>query len=132
MCAAGWRVDVDFATFSGETQREPFLRLSAIASFPGVAGDGFGNVIGQPVADLAELFDRANICFFIKLAQRRPIGVLIGIDAALRHLPDMRLVDVLQPFLAPADEDLALAVENGKAGAGAIGQIFEGGHVECS
>ena len=78
--------------------------------------------------DLAELLDRADAGFLVELAQRRLVGILAVVDAALRHLPDVGGVGVLGPVGAAADEDEAVAVEHHHAGAGPVGQGFEGGH----
>ena len=118
--------DVDLALVAGEAQREPFLRLAAIFALPGLADDLARDVVGQPIVDLAELLDRADVGLLVELAQRRRLWILALVDAALRHLPGMRLVDVLGPVDAPADEDAGLAVEHHHADAGAIGQGFEG------
>ncbi len=84
------------------------------------------NIVGQPLGNLAEALDRADIGFLAQLAQRRRPRVLAGIDAALRHLPDMPIIDVLGTIDAPADESEPGAIEHRQAGAGAIGKIFEG------
>src|SRR5690242_15717162 len=78
MAAAGVG-DVDFAVLAGEAHREPLLPLAAIATFPGASGDGSWNVVDQPIADLAELFDRADAGFLIEFAPGRFPGVFTGI-----------------------------------------------------
>src|ERR1700690_318628 len=94
MPAAAGMDDVDLAFLAGEAQRVPFLFLPAVFAAPGLADDLARNVVREPVGDLAELVDRTNAGLLIKLAQRCLVGVFVFIDAALRHLPDMRHVDV--------------------------------------
>src|SRR5262249_17631756 len=126
--AAGGVRDVDFAVFSSEAQRIPFLTLTAVLAAPGLADDLARNVVAELFLDLAELFDRADVGFLIELAQRRRPRILAAIDAALRQLPRVRGVDMLRPVDAAADEDAPLRVEYRHADAGAIGQGFEAGH----
>ena len=99
--------DVDLAFVAGKAQCEPFLRLPAILALPGLAEDVARDVVGQPVRDLAKLLDRADVGLLVELAQRRLVGVLALVDAALRHLPGVSFVDVFGPVGAPADEDAA-------------------------
>src|SRR5262249_46121745 len=126
--AAGGVRDVDFAVLSGEAQRIPFLTLPAVLAAPGLADDLARNVVAELFLDFAELFDRADIGFLIELAWRRRPRVLAAIDAPLRQLPRVSVVDMLRPVDAAADEDAPLAVEYGHADAGTIGQGFEAGH----
>ena len=65
--------------------------------FQACADDLARNVVGEPFRDLAELLDRADVGFLVELAQRRRVGIFALVDAALRHLPDVRRVDVLGP-----------------------------------
>src|SRR5687767_7403431 len=88
--AATGVLDVDLAVGAGEAQRVPLLLLPAIFSSPSEADDLAPNVIGEPLGDLAELLHGADTGFLIKLAQRGLVGILALVDAALRHLPDMR------------------------------------------
>src|SRR5262245_50432873 len=120
--------DVDLAVVTGEAHREPFLRLAAIPALPGLTHDLARDVIVEPVRDLAELLDRADIGLLVELAQRSRPGVLARIDAALRHLPGMGGVDVLGPAHALADEDAAGAVEHHDADAGPVGKGLEFWH----
>ncbi len=130
MRAAAGMHDIDLAFRAGEAQRVPFLFLPAVFAAPGLADDVARNVVSEPVRDLAELIDRADAGFFIELAQRGLVGVFVLVDAALRHLPDMRHVDMFGAAGAAADEHLALAVEHHDAGARAVGQRFIRGHDE--
>ena len=66
-------------------------------------------VVVEPVGNFAELLDRRDVGFFVQFAQCGRPRVLALVDAALRHLPDMREIDVLRPLGAPADEHEALA-----------------------
>jgi hypothetical protein len=125
---AGGIGDIDFTVVAGEAKRVPFLLLPAIFSAPGRADDVARNIIGEPFGDLAQFLHRADIGFLVELAKRGLIWVFVLIDAALRHLPDMRRVDMLGAARSPADEYEAGAVEHHDAGAGTIGQGFEGGH----
>jgi hypothetical protein len=120
--------DVDLVVLAGEANREPFLPLAAIAALPGAPGDGAGNVIDQPFRDLAELLDRVDAGFLVEFALRRFPGVFPGIDAALRHLPDMGFVDMFDAAGAAADEDQPGCVDQHHADAGAIGQVFVARH----
>jgi len=124
VAAPGGARNVDLGVLAGESHREPFLALAAIAPFPGAPGHGARNVVDQPVTDLGALFDRADVGFFIELALGSVPGVLAGIDAALRHLPDMGVVDVLDAAGAPADEDQPVPVDQHDADAGSVGQIL--------
>src|SRR5277367_2980755 len=72
--------DVDLRILAGEAHREPFLALAAIAAFPGASGDGAGDVVDEPVGDLAELYDRADAGFLVKLALGGFPGIFAGID----------------------------------------------------
>jgi hypothetical protein len=119
---------VDLAVLAGKAQRVPFLFLAAVSSFPCLGADFFRNVVGHPIPDLAELFDRFDAGFLVELAKRRRIGLLALVDAALRHLPDVRFVGVLGAIRPPSDEDEAFAIDDTQPGAGAIWQIFVFGH----
>src|SRR5262249_27646229 len=74
------------------------------------------------------LLDRADAGLFIEFALGGRPGVLAGINPALRHLPDMVLVDMLDAAGATADEDEPVAVEQHHADAGPIGQVFVARH----
>src|SRR5262245_30328444 len=128
VAAAAGIGDVDLAVLAGEARREPFLPLAPIAALPGPPRHGARDVVDQPVRDLAELLERADAGLLIKLALGRVPGVLAGIDAALRHLPDMVVVDMLDAAGAPADEDEPVAVEQHHADTGPVGQIFVARH----
>src|SRR5262245_46016369 len=121
-------LDVDLLVLPGEAQREPFLRLATIFSIPRLAHDLARDVVGEPLVDRAKMLDRPDVGLLAQFAQSAFIGVLAPVDAALWHLPDMRLIDVLRAFDAAADEDEAVAVDHRQANAGAIGQVFEAGH----
>src|SRR5262249_20575267 len=124
---AGRVLDVDLTVVAGEAHREPFLRLSAISALPGFTHDLARNVVAEPVRDLGQLLDRADIGLLVKLAQRGRPRVLARIDAALRQLPGMRGVDVLRPAHALADEHAAGAVEHDDADAGPVGKGLDAG-----
>ncbi len=128
LVAAGRRRDVDLALVAGEAQRVPFLRLAAIFALPGVLGDILRQVVVEPAGNFVELADRRDVGLFLQFAQRGGPRVLALVDAALRHLPHMREVDVLGPLGAPADEHEAGAIEHHDADAGAIGEGFVLGH----
>src|SRR6516225_9093260 len=66
--AAGGVRNVDFAVFSGEPQRVPFLTLPAVLAAPGLADDLARNVVAELFLDFAELFHRADVGFLIELA----------------------------------------------------------------
>src|SRR6266478_6877526 len=107
----------------------PVPSLAAIPAAPCLADDVARNVIGEPVVNLPETLDRSDAGLLIKFPQRRRPWVLIAIDAALRHLPDVGFVDVFGPFGTPADEDQAGAVEHHDADARTVGQILEARHI---
>src|ERR1700733_5548751 len=60
--------DIDLVVLAGETNGVPFLPLTAVAAFPGAAGNGARNVVDQPVRDLAKLLDGADVGFLVELA----------------------------------------------------------------
>src|SRR6266849_1388679 len=125
--AAGTR-DIDLVVLAGEAYRVPFLPLAAIAALPGAAGNGAWNVIDQPVRDLAELLDRTDTGFLVEFPLRGFPGVLAGIDAALRHLPNVGFVDVFDAAGAATDEDEPCRVDQHHADACSIGQVFVARH----
>src|SRR5436190_14275708 len=128
LVAAAGLGDVDLGVLAGEARREPFLPLAAIASLPGAPGHGARNVVDQPVRDLAELLDRADAGLLIEFALGGRPGVLAGIDAALGHLPDMGIVDMLDTAGATADEHKPSRVEQHHADTGPVGQVFVARH----
>src|SRR5579872_131966 len=128
LVAARRVLDIDLAVLAREAHGEPFLPLAAIASLPGAARYRARDVVGQPVRDFAQLLDRADAGLLIELALGGFPGILAGIDAALRHLPDMGLVDMLDAARAATDEDQPLLVDQHHADAGSIGQIFIARH----
>src|SRR5436309_1686504 len=128
LVAAARIENVDFAVVAGKAQRVPLLRLPAEAALPGVLRDIGRQVVRQPFGDLAELLDRADVGLLAEFTQCRRPWVLALVDAALRHLPHMREVDVLRPLGTPPDEDESVAVEHHGADAGAIGEGVVGGH----
>src|SRR5262245_53432751 len=95
----------DLIVLAGETHGEPFLALAAIAAFPGAPGDRAGNIVDQPVVDFAELLDRADAGLLIELARGGFPDVFAGVHAALRHLPDMGVVDMLDAAGPSSDKD---------------------------
>src|SRR5690606_7026953 len=107
---------------AGEAEREPFLLLAAIFSLPGDTDEMIGKIVSDPPRRLADQLDRAHIRFLVELAQRALIGILAGIDAALRHLPCVSGV-LIAALGALADENAALAVDEHHAHAGAIEKI---------
>src|SRR5207253_593750 len=128
LVAAGGVGDVDLVLIADEAHRVPFLPLPAIFALPGLPDDLARDVVGEPLLDLAELLDRADIGFLVKLAQRRGPSILARIDAALRHLPGMDIVDVFRPVDAAPDEHAAVAVEHHQPDAGAVRERFVARH----
>src|SRR5580693_9377229 len=104
--------EIDLALVAGEAQREPFLGLAAVFALPRLADNLARNVVLQPVGDFAQPLDGTDIGFLVQLAQRRRPWLFALVDAALRHLPGMRRIDMLRPLDAPADEDKTGAVEH--------------------
>src|ERR1700756_5547873 len=100
--------DIDLIVLAGEAHREPLLPLAAVASLPGAPGDRARNIVGEPLADLAELLDRADAGLFVELALGGLPTILAGADAAG----------------AAADEDQPALVDQHHADAGPVGQIF--------
>src|SRR5882724_6135557 len=117
----GRAIDVDLAVVAGEAHREPLLSLSAIFAFPRLAHDLARDVVGDPVRDLGQLFHRADIGLLVELTPRRRPWLLPRVDAALRHLPGIGVVDVLGAAAALADKDTAAAVEHHDTDARPIG-----------
>src|ERR1700728_5358236 len=105
LVAAARALDIHLGVLSDKANRIPFLPLAAIATLPGASGNGSWNVIDQPVRDLAELVDRAHAGFLVQFSPRGGPGILAGIDATLRHLPDMRFIDMFNATGAATDED---------------------------
>src|ERR1700676_1466029 len=128
LVAAAGTGDVDLVVLADEANRVPFLPLAAIAPLPGAPGNGARNVIDQPVRDLAELLDRADAGFLIEFALGRLPGILAGIDAALRHLPNVGFVDVFDAARAAANENEPCGVDQHHADACSIGQVFVARH----
>jgi hypothetical protein len=126
--AAGAR-DVDFGVLPGKAHREPFLPLSAITALPGAPGHRAGNVVDQPIRNFAELLHRADAGFFVKLALGGFPGVLAGIDAALRHLPDVGFIDMFDAAGATANEDQPGRIDQHHADAGPVWQVLVARHV---
>ena len=118
-------MNVDFAFRADEAHREPFLRLAAIFAFPDLAHDVARNIVVQPIRNLADALHRADVGLLAQFPQRRRPRLFTVIDAALRHLPSMGEVDMLGPFNAAADKNLAVAIEQHDADTGTIGEIFE-------
>ncbi len=79
----------------------------------------------QPLGDLRDLLDRADVGFLEQLAQRSRIGIFALVDTALRHLPIVVFVDVFSAVDTAADESFAGLVEHHDADARPIGQIFK-------
>src|SRR5260221_11867737 len=119
---------VDLAVLAGEAHGEPFLPLPAIAALPGAAGDGARNIVDQPVGDLAELLHRADAGFLVELALRRRPGIFAGIDATLRHLPDVGFIAMFDTAGPAADEDQPRCVDQHHADAGPVRQVFIARH----
>src|SRR6478609_8022605 len=126
--AAGTR-NVDFSVLAGKAYREPFLSLPAVAALPGASCHGAWNVVDQPIRDFAEFLHRADAGFLVKLALGGLPGVLAGIDAALRHLPDMGFIDMLDAAGAAANEDQPGRIDQHHADAGPVWQVLVARHV---
>src|SRR5205085_4938669 len=97
--------DVDLVVLAGETNRIPFLPLAAVAALPGAPGNGAGNVVDQPLRDLAKFLDRADAGFLIEFALGRLPRILAVIDTALRPLRDVSFDRVVNASGAATDED---------------------------
>ncbi|MNT47330.1 hypothetical protein D3C72_1840350 [compost metagenome] len=87
----GWRrIDLDFAFIALEAERKPALRLPAIFA-PEADTNQFGRqIIVNPVARFRKQAHRFHARLFVEFAnggRQRPFAV---IDAALRHLPQLR------------------------------------------
>src|SRR6185503_14066422 len=127
--AAAGAGDVDFGVLAGKAHREPFLPLPAVAALPGAACHRAWNVVDQPIRDLAELLHRADAGFLVKLALGGFPGVLAGIDAALRHLPDVGFIDMFDAAGAAANEDQSGRIDQHHADAGPVRQVLVARHV---
>src|ERR1700694_4020763 len=110
--AAARMRDVDLGLLPREAQRVPFLRLAAVAAAPCMGHELVRKIVAEPVAQLPEQLDRADVGLLAELAERRAEPILAPIEAALRHLPGMDLVDLLGAAGAPADECAAPAIEH--------------------
>src|SRR5262245_36295685 len=75
--------DIDLAVLARVERRAPLLPLAAIAALPGAAGDRARDIVSEPVADLGELFDRADAGLLVQFALGRLPGIFTGIDATL-------------------------------------------------
>src|SRR6516164_4747874 len=128
LVSASGACNIDLGVLASEAEREPFLPLPAVAPLPGTPGDGARNVVDQPVGYLAELFHGADVGFLIEFALGGFPGVLAGINAALRHLPDMGLLHMLDAAGAPPDEDQPILVDQHHADTGPVGQILVARH----
>src|ERR1700682_3196235 len=128
LVAAAGAGNIYLGVLAGETNRKPFLPLATIAALPGAPGHGAWNVVDQPIRDLAEFLDRADAGLLIQFALRGSPGILTGIDAALRHLPDVRLIDMFDAAGAATDEDQPGCVDQHHADACSIGQVFVARH----
>ena len=117
-------------SLSGPVKRSAyhFLCLAAEPAFPGLPDDLARNVVAQPLRHFAEFLDRPDASLLVKLAQRRLVGVLVLVDAALRHLPGMRGVDMLRPTAPLADEHATLAIDHHDPDAGTIWKRFVAAH----
>src|SRR5258708_10001332 len=73
--------------------------------------------------------DRADAGFLIEFALWGRPSIFAGIDAALRHLPNVRLVDVFDASGAATDEDKPGCVDQHHADACSIGQVFVTRHL---
>src|SRR5271170_2405583 len=70
--AVGLR-DVDFALRAGKAHRKPLLGLTSVFALPGLTDDFARDVVFEPVRDLTDALDGADIGFFLQLAHcRRP------------------------------------------------------------
>jgi len=54
------------------------------------------------------------------------VGILAGVDAALRHLPGVTIGGRIGIRAASADENQAILVDQHHADTGAVGQILSG------
>src|SRR5271170_7155504 len=125
LLGAGGVGEVDLALVAGKAHREPFLGLAAVFALPRLADDLARDVVLQPVGDFAEALYGTDIGFLVQLPQRGRPSLFALVDAALRHLPSVRRVDVLRPLDAPADEGKPGTIEHQYADTRAIGEIFE-------
>src|SRR5690242_10422024 len=97
--------DVDVGIAAGEGEGEPLLHLALPASFPVPRMHCLRHVVGHPVAALAQQQRLGRADLLTKLAARRLDGRLALVDAALRHLPGVGLVQPLADEHAPAGPD---------------------------
>src|SRR5262249_34733870 len=114
--------DIDLALVSRKTERIPFLFLPAILAAPGLLCNLARKLVLEPFSDLAKLLHRADIGFLVQFTQRRLVGIFVLVDTPLRHLPDVRSVDVFGPVCPPADEDESGTVEHHHARARSVRQ----------
>ena len=84
------------------------------------------DVVCEPFRNVTEALHRSHIRLFAQLAQSGWPRILAGIDAALRQLPNVGIVDVFGAADAAADKSVTGAIEHHEAGAKAVGTIFQG------
>src|SRR4029079_17421670 len=106
----------------------PLWLCSAVCAAPGLFYDAARKIISQPIGNLTELLHGTNIGFLVQFAKRGLVWVLIFVNPALRHLPDVGRIDVFRTFGPSSNKNEPRIVEHHHAGAGAIGQWFVGRH----
>src|SRR5215475_8136596 len=74
-------IDIDLAVVASEAHSKPFLCLSAIFALPGLAHDLARDFVGEPVRNLGQLLDRADIGLLVELTLRGWPRLLPRIDA---------------------------------------------------
>jgi hypothetical protein len=119
------RQRVDLVVAAGEAQREPFLPLAA--KFREAMGGRAvirRKLVCNPVG-LAEMLGTDSPGLFPELAHDRIAWVLVGVDAALRHLPFEAGQNDFRPVVpeAAADQYLTRGVEQRDPDIWAIGFI---------
>src|SRR5262245_53733624 len=116
--------DVDVAVGAFEAQREPLLLLSAIASTPGLRDPLRGKIVRKPARRLTDQARRPYRGLLVELAERTLVGILGVVESALRHLPPMTRAFVGSLVRTAPAPDLAGAVDQRDADAGAIWQAL--------
>ena len=104
-------VQPDVAVLAGEPQREPALRLAAIAPAERHADQFRRQVVGQPVGMLADDLGAIGADLLRQFAQHRGARVLVRIDAALRQLPAAGRAFGVRQVGTAGDEHAAVPVE---------------------
>src|SRR5688572_28994639 len=119
--------EIDVGVAAGEPECEPALALALVARVPMTRTQLRRQIVGVPVAALAEQFGALGADLLLELAPCGPERAFPRIDAALRHLPG------IEQRPAPlADEQAAARVDQHQPDAGPVALVRAGAaSLEC-